>query len=63
MIRLVPTVCENYITYVEQKLLGKAHTSSYLKRMKSRCAVATNKDDILILTDDSDGNGGDDTSK
>ena len=56
-------MCENYITYVEQKLLGKAHTSSYLKRMKSRCAVATNKDDVLILTDDSDGNGGDDTSK
>jgi hypothetical protein len=41
----------------------KAHASSYLKRMKIRCAAANTIDEGVVLTDDSDGNGGDDTSK
>jgi hypothetical protein len=36
---------------------------SYLKRMKSKCAAARTDDEVLVLTDNSDGEGGEDTSK
>lgn len=62
-IRLLLAVPDDYIQYVEQKLITKAHSSSYLKRMKGRCSAANTRDEIFVLTDDSDGNGGADTSK
>lgn len=49
--------------YAENELVLKAHDVSYLKRMKSRCLAASTKEEILVLTDDSDGNGGEDTRK
>ena len=62
-VRLISEIPGSYITYVEQELLLKAHTAPYLKRMKSRCASTSAPDEVVKLTDDSDGTGGEDTSK
>jgi hypothetical protein len=56
---LISFIPDHYVNHVEKNLLMKAHSSSYLKRMKSRCAAATTDD--FMLTEDSDGNGGQDT--
>jgi acetoin utilization deacetylase AcuC-like enzyme len=61
--RLITEVPARYIDMVESKLLARAHTSQYLKRMKSRCAAASSDDEVLVLTDNSEGEGGTDTSK
>ena len=61
--RLICSVPEHYVDLVEQKLLAKTHDATYLKRMKSRCENAKREDDVLVLTDDSDGEGGEDTRK
>lgn len=59
--RLISAVDESYLKYVEHTLLPKAHDSAYLKRMRGRCAAAVNETEILVLTEDSEGNGGSDT--
>jgi hypothetical protein len=61
--RLITSVPVQYLDYVEKKLLSKTHDMSYLKRMKSKCAAARTDDEVLMLTDNSDGEGGEDTSK
>jgi hypothetical protein len=61
--RLITSVPDNYIDLVESRLLHLAHSAQYLKRMKSRCAAATSDDEVLVLTDNSSGEGGEDTSK
>jgi hypothetical protein len=62
-ILLVTDIPAHYYDFVEEKLLIKAHSASYLKRMKSRCAAARTDTEGIVLTDDSSGNGGEDTSK
>ena len=61
--RLITAVPDQYVDLVEQKLLQKTHDAKYLKRMKSKCAAAKSDDEVLVLTDGSDGEGGEDTSK
>jgi Histone deacetylase domain len=56
---LIGVIPDHYVDYVEKDLLKKAHSTSYLKRMNGRCAAATTDD--FMLTEDSDGNGGQDT--
>jgi cytidylate kinase len=63
MTRLITTIPARYIEYAETKILPKAHDVLYLKRMKTRCAAARTDDEVLVLTDDSDGEGGEDTGK
>jgi len=60
---LVTEIPQKYIHYVEEKLLVKAHASAYLKRIKSRCSSAPSDSQVLKLTDDSSGEGGEDTCK
>ena len=62
-IRLVTEIDPDYMERVERTVLPMAHSQAYLERMKSRCAAAKSETDVLILTDDSSGNGGEDTSK
>lgn len=62
-VHLLTSVPNSYIELVESKLLVKAHCSTYLKRMKTRCAAARVDDDVLVLTDNTDGEGGEDTRK
>jgi hypothetical protein len=61
--RLVLGVSDDYIKIVETSILPRAHTSTYLKKMRSRCLSTKSDDEVVKLTDDSDGNGGEDTSK
>lgn len=61
--RLITSIPDHYLGLVEEKIIGMAHSADYLKRMKSRCTVAQTDDAVLILTDDSEGEGGEDTSK
>lgn len=56
---LISVIPDHFLNYVENDLLKKAHSTSYLKRMKGRCVAATTDD--FMLTEDSDGNGGQDT--
>lgn len=60
--QLVTTVEKSYLDTVENKVLMMAHSAAYLRRMKSRCSQIRG-DDVVFLTEDSDGNGGEDTSK
>jgi len=60
-IQLCHSVQEEVVDYVERTLLSQAHDQSYLKRMKSRCMTAKSETDVLHLTEDSDGVGGEDT--
>ena len=60
--RLVSGVSQHFIDFVENEILRRAHGSAYVKRMKGRCGAAANDEDVVKLTDDSDGNGGEDTS-
>jgi len=60
-LQLITNVEQAYIEMAENKVLMKAHSAAYLRRMKSRCAQIQGND-IVYLTEDSDGNGGEDTS-
>lgn len=59
---LVTTIDQAYISKVEDKILMKAHSASYLRRMKTRCSQIQ-ENEVVYLTEDSDGGGGEDTSK
>lgn len=59
-VQLTTTVDKSYLDKVENEVLMKAHSASYLRRMKSRCSQIQG-DNIVYLTEDSDGNGGEDT--
>ncbi|CAB9516784.1 Type-2 histone deacetylase 2 [Seminavis robusta] len=59
-IQLVTSVEKSFLDTVENKVLMMAHSASYLRRMKSRCSQIRG-DDAVYLTEDSDGNGGEDT--
>jgi hypothetical protein len=60
---LVTELGDDCIKRVERFILPKAHTRAYLDRMKRRCAAAKSNEESLVLTDDSNGNGGQDTRK
>ena len=62
-ITLSTEVSAELMERVEHKILPLAHTRAYLDRIKNRCSAATSDDQILLLTEDSDGNGGEDTRK
>lgn len=57
------SVEDRYIDIAEKKVLPKAHKLSYLKRMKTRCVGLAPDAKGVPLTDDSDGQGGEDTSE
>jgi len=60
-IRLITTVNESYMDLAEKTVIPKAHHSSYLKRMKAKIAALPPDARGVPLTDDSDGEGGEDT--
>lgn len=61
-IPLLTTIEKCYVDAAENDVLLKAHSISYLRRMKSRCSQIRDNQ-VAYLTEDSDGNGGEDTSK
>mmetsp|Transcript_32047 Transcript_32047/g.66908 ORF Transcript_32047/g.66908 Transcript_32047/m.66908 type:complete len:1157 (-) Transcript_32047:327-3797(-) len=60
-IQLTNTVAKETVDYIESALLFRVHDSGYLKRMKGRCMAAKTETEVLMLTEDSDGVGGEDT--
>lgn len=56
------SVGDEYMTLAEQKVIGQAHSSVYLKRMRLKCAAIEPGVRGVPLTDDSNNEGGEDTS-
>ena len=61
-IQIINKVGDSYLNLAENDVIVRAHKMSYIQRIKKRCMAAT-EDNVVALTDDSDGNGGEDTSK
>ena len=60
---LISKVEEFYLDLAEQKILPMAHKATYLKKMKDKILALDPSAKGEPLTDNSDGEGGDDTSK
>jgi acetoin utilization deacetylase AcuC-like enzyme len=58
---LAKSVSDKCIDYVESTLLMKAHEIKYLDKIKARCNASQSHEDVFMLTEDSEGNGGHDT--
>jgi len=61
-IDLIYSVNDKYLEFAEKDIILRAHKKSYIQRIKKRCIAAT-QDAVIALTEDSDGKGGEDTSK
>jgi galactokinase len=61
-IQIIESVDDKYLELAENDIVLRAHKKSYVRRFKTRC-LAANQDAIVSLTEDSDGKGGEDTSK
>jgi hypothetical protein len=59
---LITTVEDHYLEIAEEAIIPKAHQASYLKRLKSRIASIPADETGVPLSEDSEGEGGDDTS-
>ena len=61
-IKIVNFVDDKYLELAEKEIILRAHKKSYIHRIKKRCLAVT-QGTVVALTEDSDGNGGEDTSK
>jgi acetoin utilization deacetylase AcuC-like enzyme len=61
-IHLMTAVKEKYLEMAEKEVIRRAHSKSYLQRMKKKCMSVSQEGEVVALTEDSDGNGGEDTS-
>ena len=61
-LRIMKEVRHRYLEMAEKEVIRRAHTNSYLRRMKKKCQSVTTEGEIVSLTADSDNNGGEDTS-
>lgn len=61
-LKLSSGVGGKYLELAENKVIRMAHSKTYLRRMKKRCLAVTNPTEVVPLTEDSEGNGGEDTS-
>jgi hypothetical protein len=61
-IQLMTAVREKYIQMAEKEVIRRAHSKTYIQRIKKRCKSVTKEKEVVPLTEDSDGNGGQDTS-
>lgn len=62
-IQLLTSVKPSYLELAETKVIRQAHAKSYIRRIKKRCMAIADETTIASLTEDSEGNGGEDTSK
>lgn len=60
-LKLFKGVTDECLEYVESSLLVRAHGAKYLDKIKARCSTAHSNEEVIMLTEDSDGNGGEDT--
>ena len=61
-IEFLLSVGDDYMTQAEMKVIGMAHCSSYLKRMRNKCLAIEPGVTGAALTENSDFEGGEDTS-
>ncbi|KAG7337319.1 histone deacetylase family protein [Nitzschia inconspicua] len=59
-IQVFDSVDDRFLELAENDIIRRAHQKSYIQRFKKRCLAAT-QETIIPLTEDSDGNGGEDT--
>lgn len=55
------SVGDDYMNQAEMKVIGMAHSSTYLKRIRAKCAAIDPGTSGVPLTDDSNSEGGEDT--
>ncbi|KAL3940445.1 MAG: hypothetical protein SGBAC_005029 [Bacillariaceae sp.] len=60
-LHLMTSVKLSFMEMAETKVIRRAHTKSYLQRIKKRCMAIADDTTIASLTEDSEGNGGEDT--
>ena len=62
-LRFMASLKQRYLHMAENEVIRRAHSKTYLQRMKKRCMAVVQENEVVPLTEDSDGNGGEDTSK
>lgn len=62
-LKIMNFVRQEYLAMAEKKVMRRAHNKSYLKRLKKKCQSVEKEGTVIALTEDSDGKGGEDTSK
>lgn len=62
-LKIMLSVREKYLELAEKDVIRRAHSKTYLRRMKKKCQSVAVEGEIVSLTADSDGNGGEDTSE
>ena len=62
-LQLITSVDEDYLLLAAKKVVSRAHSKSYLKRIKKKCMSIPPDKEVVALTEDSEGRGGEDTSK
>lgn len=62
-INILSTVKKKYLEKAEKDVIKRAHSKSYLSRIKKKCQSVAKEGEVIALTEDSDGKGGEDTSK
>ena len=62
-IQLTIDVGAEYLQMAEKEVIRRAHSKTYIQRMKKRCLSVSQEKEVVALTEDSEGNGGEDTSK
>lgn len=61
-LKIMNSVRDKYFEMAEKEVIRRAHSRSYLRRMKKKCQSVETEGDIVSLTADSDNKGGEDTS-
>lgn len=62
-LKIMNFVKREYLAMAEKKVIRRAHKKSYVQRLKKRCQSVEQEGKVVPLTEDSDGKGGEDTSK
>ena len=60
---IMQSVRYRYLEIAEKEVIRRAHTKTYLRRIKKKCDSVSAEGEIVALTADSDNNGGEDTSE
>lgn len=62
-LKIMNSVREKYLELAEKEVIKRAHSKTYLRRMKKKCQSVEVEGEIVALTADSEGHGGEDTSE
>ena len=62
-LKIMQSVRQRYLEIAEKEVIRRAHTKTYLRRIKKKCDSVNTEGEIVALTADSDNHGGEDTSE